>query len=132
MFDATAMVRSPRFVHGLAYACFLPPGIAAFVAALPAVIPMGTGTAGGIGFLVLIPLALLSLASIPYGLYLAFRLRRDAWLPALAAATVAMLVVMFTEPGTPRQQNLFFGGYGAFALVAVAGWFLWRRRRWHT
>ncbi|HEU0223963.1 MAG TPA: hypothetical protein VFR29_00845 [Steroidobacteraceae bacterium] len=128
-FDPTGRVRSPRFLHGLAYGCFLPPGIAAFVSALPAVIPMGTGTAGGIGFLLLIPLALLSLASVPYGLYLAFRFRGDLVLLAVAAATVAMLVMMFTEPGTPRQQNFFFGAYGAFILVAVASWLLWRRKR---
>lgn len=129
MFDAAAKVRSPQFLHGLAYACFLPPGFAAFVSALPAAIPMGTGTAGGIGFLVLIPLALLSLASIPYGLYLALRFRSDFVLFAVAAATVAMLVVMFTEPGTPRQQNLFFAAYGALVLAAAASWFMWRRKR---
>jgi len=32
---------------------------------------------GGIGFLVLIPLALLSLASLPYGFWFAIRMRSD-------------------------------------------------------
>ena len=121
--------RSPSNRQDLAYACFIPPVIVSSISAVGTVIPMSTGVAGGIGFLVLIPLALLSLVSVPTGIYLSFVLRKDIVLPILSVLTILMVVEVVTEVGSAAFYNAAAWAYGIVGATLVAGWFLVRRWR---
>ncbi len=118
--------------HDLAYAAFLPPAILGIISGIASLVPMNTGTAGGIGLLLLVPLALAALVSVPFGLYSAMALRRDAALVALAVATVLMLIQLFAELGSVKFQNALWPIYGALVLALEALWFLFRRRRYYA
>ncbi len=123
------MTAAQRSKHDIAYVCFIPPGLVSLVAALARAIPMSSGTAGGIGFLVLIPLSLLALISIPIGIYLSIVLRRDVMLPLLSVLTILMLAEVVTEAGTVAFYNASSKIYGLLNLFCQATWFLFRRRR---
>ena len=118
-----------RAKHDAAYGCFVPPGACSLIAALASAIPMDSGTAGGIGFLVLMPLALLALVSVPFGIYLSMVLRRDVILPLLSLLTILMVVEVATEAGSVTFYNATGVVYGLLVLVLEASWFLLRRRR---
>jgi hypothetical protein len=90
---------------------------------------MDGGTSGGIGFLVLIPLALIALISAPFGVYLSVVLRQDAVLPLLSILTILMLVELLTEAGSVKFYNASVLVYGILVLVLEASWFLLRRWR---
>lgn len=124
-----AVIKSPNKKHDLAYACFLPPVIVSLISAVGTVIPMSTGVAGGIGFLVLIPLTLLALVSVPTGIYLSFVLREDIVLPLLSVLTILMVVEVVTEAGSVAFYNATAWVYGVLGTILVASWFLVRRWR---
>jgi len=90
---------------------------------------MDSGTAGGIGFLVLIPLALITLVSVPFGIYFSIVLRRDVVLPLLSVLTILMIVEIVTEAGSVTFYNATGLVYGLLVLVLEASWFLLRRRK---
>ncbi len=99
----SASTRSPRRKHDLAYACFLPPVIVSLIAAAGTVIPTNTGVAGGIGFLILIPLTLLAL--------------------------VSMVAKIVTEAGSVAFYNATAWVYAGLGTILEASWFLVRRWR---
>ena len=115
--------------HHLAYLCFLPPTILSLISGLLKLIPVETGTAGGIGFLVLIPLTLLSIVSIPVGMALSVRYRRDYTLLILSFLTVLYLVEFATEAGTVKFYNSILSLYGLLNSLILVWWFLFRRKR---
>ena len=121
--------RFPGTKHDLAYACFLPPGLVSLISAVSTVIPMSSGTAGGIGFLVLIPLSLAALVSIPAGIYLSIVLRNDIFLPLLSILTILRLVEIVTEAGSVWFYNATGWVYGIVLMIVEASWFLVRRWR---
>ncbi|MDR8394434.1 hypothetical protein NC796_25030 [Aliifodinibius sp. S!AR15-10] len=92
---------------------------------------MDTGTAGGIGFLILIPLALLALISIPAGIILSMKYRKDYVLLFLAFITILYVVEIMTEAGTAQFYNLTLSLYGISGIMFVASWFLFRRKRYY-
>jgi hypothetical protein len=116
--------KSPDGRQDLAYACFLPPGIVSLISALSAVIPMDSGVAGGIGFLVLIPLSLVALVSVPTGIYFTIVFRKeDAVLVLLSVSTIFMLAGVVADAGS----TAFASVYGLLVMILVANWFLARR-----
>jgi len=125
----SAGTRFPSSKHDLAYACFLPPVIASLISAVGTAIPMSTGVAGGIGFLVLIPLTLLALVSVPSGIYLSVVLRKDMVLPLLSVLTILMVVEVITEAGSVAVYNATAWVYGVLGTILEASWFLVRRWR---
>ena len=129
MLIGPAVTKSPRNRHDLAYACFLPPVIVSLISALSTVIPMSTGAAGGIGFLVLIPLTLLALVSVPTGIYLSFVLRKDVVLPVLSVLTILIVVEVITEAGSATVYNATAFVYGVLGTILIGSWFLVRRWR---
>ena len=120
---------SPKHRHDLAYACFLPPGIVSLVSAVGTVIPMSSGVAGGIGFLVLIPLTLVALVSVPTGMYLSIVLRKDVVLPLLSILTILALVEVITEAGSVAFYNATAWVYGVLVMILEVSWFFGRRWR---
>jgi hypothetical protein len=90
---------------------------------------MGSGTAGGLGFLVAIPLFLASLMAIVSGIVLSLRLWRDWPLITLSGMSILFLVEFFTEYGSTAFYNAVPVVYGV-GVVAISGtWFLVLRRR---
>jgi len=121
--------KSPSNKLDLAYACFVPPVIVSLISAVGTVIPMSTGVAGGLGFLVLIPLTLLALVSLPAGIYLSFVLRKDIVLPLLSVLTILMAAEVISEAGSVAFYNATTWVYAVLGTILVASWFLVRRRR---
>jgi hypothetical protein len=106
--------------HDMAYACFLPPGLLGLISSGAAFVPMDTGTAGGIGFLILIPLGLGTFVSVPLGIYYSAAHWKDYALGVLVITTILMLVQMFAEIGPVRIQNLLWLGYGVLVVTIEA------------
>src|SRR5207247_4300290 len=123
------MPATQRATHDAAYGCFVPPGACSLIAGLGSAISMDSGTAGGIGFLVLISLALITLVSVPFGIYFSIVLRRDVVLPLLSVLTILMIVEIVTEAGSVTFYNATGLVYGLLVLVLEASWFLLRRRK---
>ncbi len=119
---------SDRHKHDIAYLCFIPPGLVFLAGSLAAYVPMSTGTAGGIGFLVLIPLTLASLYTVPKGMYFAVSHRRDFVLIFLSVTTILMVVQLILELGSVGARNATGLVYGAAVLLSVGSWFFIRRR----
>ncbi|MBR9910652.1 MAG: hypothetical protein GYB33_09925 [Gammaproteobacteria bacterium] len=118
--------------HDIAYACFIPPGLVYLIGGIAPYLAMDTGTAGGVGFLILIPLALAVLASVPLGLYYSLLFWRDRVLVFLAVITLIMLVQLFAELGSVKFRNLVGLLYGVTVLLIETNWFLMRRGRIYT
>ncbi|NHN38991.1 hypothetical protein G8764_16905 [Pseudomaricurvus alcaniphilus] len=118
--------------HDIAYACFIPPGLVYLIGGIAPYLAMDTGTAGGVGFLILIPLALAALTSVPLGLYYSLPFWRDRVLVFLAVITLIMLVQLFAEWGPVKFRNLAGLLYGVTVLLIEASWFLLRRGRTYT
>jgi hypothetical protein len=121
-----------RRKHDIAYACFLAPGVVSLIASMAPYVPMDTGTAGGIGFLVLIPLSMVALATVPIGVFYSIMFWRDAALPILSILTILMLAQVIAEAGPVTPRNVMGLVYGVIVLILEASWFLVRRRRAHT
>jgi len=96
---------------------------------IASIIPMDDANIAGIGFLVLIPLALVTLISVPTGIYFSFMLRKDAVLPLLSVLTIFVLAEVVTEAGSATFYEATIGAYGIIVMVIEANWFLLRRRR---
>lgn len=120
---------SKRWKHDIAYACFLPPGLLSLIAAISMYFPMDTGTAGGIGFLILIPLSLLALTTVPIGVYYSVVYWRDAALVILSLGTILTMVQMFAEIGPVQLRNVLGLVYGVLVFALEVAWFLERRGR---
>ena len=121
--------RSSRNRHDVAYACFLPPLILSLISTVGTVIPMSTGVAGGVGFLLLVPLAFLAIVSVPIGIYLSLVLRKDIVLPLLSVLTILRVAQVLTEAGSVAFSNATGSVYGVVGAGLVASWFLVRRWR---
>lgn len=124
--------QTPQWSAGkpdLAYACFLPPAFISLVSAIFTFVEVDPGTAGGIGFLVLVPLSLLSLVSIPTGIFLTVLLHREIPLLVMSVATIAMIVEFLTEAGSVGFYNAVNLVYAIVVVSLNANWFLARRRR---
>jgi predicted Na+-dependent transporter len=118
-----------RNKHDIAYGCFLAPAAVSLIAAVASAIPMDSGTAGGIGFLVLIPLAIVALVAVPIGVFYSVVFWRDGVLPLLSILTILMVAEAVTEAGSVEFYNATGLVYGILVLVLEASWFLLRRRR---
>ncbi len=113
--------------HDKAYLCFLLPGLLSLVSRIASLIPMDTGISGGIGFLVLIPLALASIVTTVYGIYLTIVLHDDKFLALLAVLSLLYLTQLFTETGSAAFQNVVGLAYGLVVVGIVWYWFFRRR-----
>lgn len=113
-----------RFKYDLAYGCFLLCGASALVVGVMGAIPMDSGAAGVLGFLVAIPLAVASIAALVVGIVLSLLLWRHWPLPLLAAMTILFVAEVVTEAGTPALYNTapFLYGIGSLAICGI--WFI--------
>lgn len=113
----------------LAYGSFLFCGLSALSIRVMSMIPMDSGTAGGLGFLVAIPLFFASLAAMVSGIVLSVRLWQDRLLLALSGLSVLYIVQFMTEFGSTAFSNSVPVVYGVVACVSSGVWFLVLRRK---
>ena len=124
--DRTAEARLGR---DAAYGCFLFAGLVEVAVAVVSSIPMGTGTAGGLGLLVFVPLVIAALLTMVAGTVLTVSVRNEAVLWLLAGLTVARLAQFFAEWGPVAFRNAAPLIYGAVAVLSSVWWFGVRRRK---
>jgi len=114
-----------RSQHDLAYGCFLVPMAACLTAAIGGAVRMSDANAAGIGFFVLIPLTLASLAAIPVGVFYSI-LCKDGFLLLLSTLTLILIAAFIGG----AESIMEFGGavYGILVLIVEARWWFFRRR----
>lgn len=115
--------------YDIAYGCFLFCGVTALFIGSLSFIPMDDGTAGGLGFLVVIPLSMASLAAMAVGLVSTILLYRHWPLIVLSFSSVLFLAVTVTEYGSVQFYNVVPILYGLGACGFSFAWFLILRRR---
>lgn len=112
-----------RTQYDLAYGCFLLCGASALIIGVMSAIPMDTGAAGVLGFLVAIPLALASIVALVAGVVLSFVLWRHWPLPLLAVMTVLLVAELVLEAGPVAIYNAVPFLYGIGTLIICGIWF---------
>jgi hypothetical protein len=122
-------VNENRFKYDLAYGCFLFCGASALVVGIMSSIPMNSGAAGVLGFLVAIPLAVASIAALVVGIVLSLLLWRHWPLLLLTGMTILFVTEVVTEAGTTAFYNAapFLYGIGSLAICGI--WFFVVRGR---
>ena len=122
------MVDSRR-ARDVAYACFLFAGLVPLFIAVLSEIPMDTGTAGGVGLLVLVPLTMAAIVAVVIGIRHTVRQWRHWPLVVCSLFSALYLVVFLTEVGPDWFRDLLPIAYGLTMVVLGLRWFLSLRRR---
>jgi hypothetical protein len=118
-----------RGEYDLAYGCFLGCGLAALLGSLMEAVPKDAGTAALLGFLVAIPLVLVSFAAMVVGTVQCIRLPNRRRLVILSGMSVLFVVALVTGHGSEGFYYAICITYG-LAVVWISGaWFLILRRR---
>jgi hypothetical protein len=91
------------------------------VTGLASLVPLGTGVAGGVGFLLLVPLFLAAIPASLAGTAIAFAQPADRWLWLSVLLTGALFLLMFLEPLPPRAANFVSLGGGLLLLLLALG-----------
>ena len=116
--------------YDIAYGCFLFSGVALLLISGFSYIPMDTGSAGGLGFLVLIPLFMASLGAMVVGIVYSVRLFNHWPLSILSLLSVLFVAEFFTEYGSATFYNLVPIVYGVMTCIFTGLWFgVLRKRR---
>jgi hypothetical protein len=113
----------------IAYGSFLFCGVVALSISVLSYIPMDSGTAGVMGFLVFIPLSLASLAAIVVGIVLAIKLYHHWQLIILSVLSVMFVAEMITEYGSVMFYNMVPIFYGVITCAFSLVWFGILRKR---
>ncbi len=116
--------------YDVAYGCFLFCGVAVLLISELSFIPMDDGTAGGLGFLVFIPLSLVALVAMAVGIGYTIRLYNHWPLVVLSLLSVLFIAEVVTEYGSAKLYNAVPILYGLSASGFSLAWFLILRKRW--
>lgn len=122
-------MKGRRSEYDLAYGCFLLCGLMVLIISAMSAIPMDSGIAGGLGFLVAIPLFLTSLVAMVSGLVLSVRLWKDRPLVILSGMSILFIAEFLTEYGSTAFYNAVPVVYGVGVVAISSVWFLVLRRR---
>ncbi len=115
--------------YDLAYGCFVFCGLVALLIGIFTFMPFGFGSAGGFGYLLLIPLTAMSLGAMLLGLVFALRLYRHWPLALLALASLLFVAEIVTEFGSVFLFNIAPLIYGVLACGLGGNWFFALRKR---
>lgn len=118
-----------RWQYDLAYGCFAFCGLVALLIGLFTFLPFGFESAGGFGYLLLIPLTAMALGAMLLGLVFALRLLRHWPLALLALASLLLIAEIVTEFGPVLLFNLAPLIYGVIACGFGGAWFFVLRKR---
>ncbi len=115
--------------YDLAYGAYLFFGLVILLVAVISIIPTDSGMAGGMGFLLLIPLSLMGFVMLLVGLWKTVGLGRQPMLWVLALVAVLFLVEAVTEWGSAA----FYNALTVFACLVTISlplyWFVFARKR---
>ena len=120
-----------RRATGTAYWLFLVAGIGPLATGIANFVPMSTGTAGGVGFLLLVPLTLISFAAMVAGIIRTARLGKPSSLIALSVLSFLYVAAFFTTDSDllpvwlTRMLPLVLG----LSMVGIAIYGLGTRRK---
>lgn len=115
--------------YDMAYGCFTFCGLVALLIGMFTFLPIGFESAGGFGYLLLIPLTAMSLGAMLLGLVFAARLLRHRPLALLTLASLLLVAEIVTEFGPVLLFNLAPLIYGVIACGLGCVWFFALRRR---
>ena len=116
--------------YDFAYGCFLFCGVVVFLTAVIGLIPMSTGTAGGIGFLILIPLSVVTIIVLFVGLWRTIVLQKQIALTVLAGISILFVAEIMTEFGSPLFYNVVNWTYGSITILLALRWFFIKRKNY--
>ena len=112
-----------------AYACFLAPGITAFLSTIAPLLSPRFLDPAYLGFFVVIPLVMVSAVSVPVAIALTFTVgRKEPALVALSAATPLLLAAALTGFGDGAMMNSAFALYALAAISTILYWFAVKRK----
>lgn len=118
-----------RLRYDIAYGCFFFCGVVDLLISTLSVIPMDTGDAGGLGFLVLIPLSIASLVTVVVGISYTIRFRKHWPLVVLSLMSVLFVTEAVTEYGSAKFYNAVSIIYGVTTCGISLVWFLVLRKQ---
>jgi len=119
--------RPNRKRYDIAYGGFLLCGLFALFTGLASLIPASSGWAGGIGFLVILPLSFFALVAWCTGIWQTIVLPKQPLLTALALFSVCYILEIMTEFGPAPFYNAINWVYGAVTIIVSLYWFLIQR-----
>jgi hypothetical protein len=122
-------VADTRRARDIAYACFLFAGLVPLLIAVLSKIPMDTGTAGGVGLLLLVPLTMAAIVAVVIGVRHSVHEWRHWPLVVCSVFSALYLVVFLTEVGPEWFRNLLPIAYGLTTVVLALRWFISLRGR---
>jgi hypothetical protein len=109
--------------YDIAYACFtFCGGVALFIGVL-SFVPMGTGTAGGIGILIMVPLSIASIGAMIAGLVYTVILFKHWPFVLLSLLSLLFIAEVVTEFGPVVFYNLVPVIYGIITSIFGFLWF---------
>jgi len=111
-----------------AYGSFLFCGLVSTLIGLASYVPMDTGTAGAIGLIILIPLSIVGIGAMILGLILSFLLRSHNPLVVLSILSIAFIIEVVSEAGSPSFYNSVILIYGVLAIGIPSWWFIVKRK----
>jgi hypothetical protein len=129
-------MKQGRAEYDLAYGSFLCCGVSSLViSSLEAsnlASKLDSGSAGALGFLVMIPLALFLLVAAVVGIVQCVRLWRHWPLIVLGSMSILLAVVVSSDDGSTSRVNAVAIAYGIIVVAICGRWFLVLRRRHST
>lgn len=114
----------------IAYGCFLIIGFTSLFSSIISAIPMSTGLAGGLGFLVLLPLSVASLVAMFVGVFLSLTILKHWPLLFLSVFSLLFLLEIITEVGSVIFYNTTGWVYGIITTGFSISWFLFSRKKY--
>ncbi len=127
--ETSRKIRTTR-KHDFAYGCFLIIGFTSLFSSIISAIPMDTGLAGGLGFLVLLPLSVASLVAMFVGVFLSLTILKHWPLLFLSIFSLLFLLEIITEAGSVSFYNTTGWVYGIITTGFSIGWFLFIRKKY--
>lgn len=118
-----------RRARDIAYGCFLFAGLVPLLIAVLSQIRMDTGTAGGVGLLLLVPLTIAAIVAVVIGIRHTLHQWRHWPLVVCSVFSALYLVVFLTEVGPDWFRNLLPVAYGLTMVALALRWFMSLRRR---
>ncbi len=116
----------------LAYGAYLFSGLVVVLVAVISILPVGSNMAGGVGFLLLIPLSVMGLLMISIALWKTVVLANQPVLWGLALLSLLFVIEAVTEFGPPALYNAVTVFYSLVAVLLPLNWFVIVRKKYQS
>lgn len=121
-----------RGMYDFTYGCFLFCGVSILLIYILGIIPipMDSGAAGYIGFLVLIPLSMVSLLAMVFGIGASIWLYHHRPFVIMSILSVLLIAEVIYEYGPVSFYNMSPLFYGVITCILSLKWFFRLRSKW--